>query len=201
LLGIGKKFAIIVAINAFDIIIGKDLAITFCNPGVLNAVDQTFASKTTESSEFSIPGSLTQVFELHSSPISYEPGAHFILLSLQDKTKAAQLEETRAGFVANASHELRPPLSAILGFIEALQGPASGDADAHIRFLDIMGREVERMNRLIRNLLQLSRVEIDEHVSPVGSVYTVASIRHIFELLRSQAISKCIKLDLIDVEQ
>ena len=123
-----------------------------------------------------------------------------MLLSLQDKTKAALSEEMRADFVANASHELRSPLSAILGFIETLQGPAIGDTKARIRFLDIMGREAERMNRLIDDLLKLSRVEIDEHISAMGSVDIADSIRHVFELLRSRATSKGMTLNIIGAE-
>jgi len=194
-------FANIVAINAFNIIIGKNLALTFHHPDVLNAVDQTLASRTTESGEFSISGPLAQVFELHSIPISYEPGAQFVLLSLQDKTKAARSEEIRAELVTNTSHELRSPLSTIHGFIETLQGPASDDAVSRVRFLGIMGREAERMKRLIDDLLHLPRVEIDEHARPRGKVDIAASIRHVFEVLGSWAISKSMTLHLIDAGQ
>ena len=124
-----------------------------------------------------------------------------MLLSLQDKIKAAQSEEIRADFVANASHKLRSSLSAILSFIETLQGPASGDAEVRVRFLDIMGREAGRMSRLIDDLLQLSRVEMDEHIRPIESVNIGASIRYIFQLLESWAILKGMTLDLIGAER
>ena len=88
------------------------------------------------------------------------------MLVLRDETRAKRAEQSRADFVANASHELRSPLSALIGFIETLRGPASDDAAARDRFLGIMQTEAQRMARLIEDLMSLSRVEINEHVPP-----------------------------------
>jgi len=93
-------------------------------------------------------------------------GPRYVLL-LQDETRAKRAEQTRADFVANASHELRSPLSSLIGFIETLKGPAAEDEPARRRFLDIMEREAARMSRLIDDLLSLSRIELDKHVRPV----------------------------------
>ena len=101
-----------------------------------------------------------------------------MLLSLQDKTKAIRSDEMRADFIANASHELRTPLSAILSFIETLKGPASDDTEARVKFLESMGREAVRMNRLIDDLIQLSQVEIDEHVHPSWEIDLATTIHH-----------------------
>lgn len=190
----------------FDsIIIGKDLALTLRHPDILNAVDRTISEGSSEMGEFSIPGPLAQVFELHCVPLPGTEKSYVrrtnVLLSLHDKTKAARSEEMRADFVANASHELRSPLSSILGFIETLQGPARDDSEATDRFLGIMGREAERMNRLIDDLLQLSRVEIDEHVRPKGQVDVVGCMRSVFDLLEPRAHSKNMSLELIVTEQ
>lgn len=194
-------FANKAAAVAFDsIIIGKDLALTFRHPDVLNAIDKSISEGVGERGEFSIPGPLSQVFELHSVPLpeTAQSDGHgpCVLLSLHDKTKAARSEEMRADFVANASHELRSPLSSILGFIETLQGPARNHPDATTRFLSIMGREAERMNRLIDDLLQLSRVEIDEHVRPKGQVDVVGCMQTVFEVLEPRAKSKNMALEL-----
>ena len=195
------EYANVAANSAFDSLLpGKDLALSLRHPDVLNAVARTLANGTSEQGEFTIPGPLTQVFEFHTVPLAdplLQADAHsHVLLSMLDKTKIARSEEMRADFVANASHELRSPLSAILGFIETLQGPASNDEQARIRFLGIMDREAKRMNRLIDDLLRLSRVEIDEHVRPRGQVDVVACIRNVFELLEPRAKAKQIKLAL-----
>jgi two-component system phosphate regulon sensor histidine kinase PhoR len=89
-----------------------------------------------------------------------------ILLSFEDVTPVEQASQMRRDFVANVSHELRTPLTALLGFIETLQGRARNDPVAQDRFLGIMGAEAERMNRLVSDLLSLSRVEADERVRP-----------------------------------
>src|SRR6202020_106448 len=72
----------------------------------------------------------------------------------------------RADFVANVSHELRTPLASLIGFVETLRGPAADDKPAQQRFLAIMAEQGARMNRLIDDLLSLSRIELTEHQPP-----------------------------------
>jgi two-component system phosphate regulon sensor histidine kinase PhoR len=98
------------------------------------------------------------------------PGDSTLILSFQDVTHVAQASQMRRDFVANVSHELRTPLTALMGFIDTLRGPARDDAGARERFLGIMGEEAERMNRLVGDLLSLSRVESEERVRPTARV-------------------------------
>jgi two-component system phosphate regulon sensor histidine kinase PhoR len=76
----------------------------------------------------------------------------------------------RRDFVANVSHELRTPLTALMGFIETLKHAAKDDPRAREMFLGIMEHEAGRMNRLVRDLLQLSRVEAEERIRPKDEV-------------------------------
>ena len=85
---------------------------------------------------------------------------------LSDRTRERALERMRADFVANASHELRTPLASLIGFIDTLRGPAADDPPAQARFLQIMAEQAARMNRLIDDLLSLSRIELAEHQAP-----------------------------------
>lgn len=91
-------------------------------------------------------------------------------IAVQDRSMAEEAEQMRRDFVANVSHELKTPLTAMTGFIETLRGPARDDARARDRFLDIMEREAGRMNRLISDLLSLSRVQAEERQRPAGRV-------------------------------
>ena len=107
-----------------------------------------------------------------------------LLLHFSDITHLREAEEMRRDFVANVSHELRTPLTAVLGFIETLRGPARHDPEAQDRFLSIMEDEARRMNRLVSDLLSLSRVEAAERMRPsdvvdLGAVIdgTLAAIR------------------------
>jgi two-component system phosphate regulon sensor histidine kinase PhoR len=101
----------------------------------------------------------------------YVPGVGAVsagaaMVSFKDMTELATAGQMRRDFVANVSHELRTPLTALMGFIETLRGPARDDAAARDRFLGIMEGEASRMNRLVGDLLSLSRVESEERVRP-----------------------------------
>jgi two-component system phosphate regulon sensor histidine kinase PhoR len=89
------------------------------------------------------------------------------IVQIEDRTEQRRTEQMRSDFVANASHELRTPLAAIIGYIETLQGHAKDDAEARERLLGIMAREAGRMQRLVDDLMSLSRIEMSEHVRPI----------------------------------
>jgi signal transduction histidine kinase len=70
-----------------------------------------------------------------------------------------RLERLRREFVANVSHELKTPITAIKGFVETLQDGAAADPEEARRFLDIVARHADRLDAIIRDLLLLSRIE------------------------------------------
>ena len=88
-------------------------------------------------------------------------------MQIEDRTETRRAEQLRSDFIANASHELRTPLASIIGYIETLQNHARDDPEARERFLAIMAREAGRMQRLVDDLMSLSRIELTEHVRPV----------------------------------
>jgi two-component system, OmpR family, phosphate regulon sensor histidine kinase PhoR len=181
-----------------NVVLGSDLALTLRHPEILGTVDDALKTGQPQSNEISLPSAATRVFDLTVIPISAESigeQSGGVLLSLNDKTAEVRAERMRADFVANASHELRSPLSAILGFIETLQGPAKDDTVARERFLAIMGREAGRMNRLIDDLLSLSRVELDEHVRPRTNVNLNQILLSITDLLSKKAHTKNITIE------
>ncbi len=88
------------------------------------------------------------------------------LVCFEDVSHLHVAGQMRRDFVANVSHELRTPLTAMMGFIETLRGPARNDTAAQARFLGLMQQEAKRMNRLVGDLLSLSRVEAVERQRP-----------------------------------
>ncbi|QGP78885.1 sensor histidine kinase [Sphingobium sp. CAP-1] len=93
------------------------------------------------------------------------------LVHLVDHSGTHAAERMRVDFVANASHELRTPLAGILGFIETLADPELGkDNDTRQRFLKIMDGEARRMQRLIDDLISLSRIESEKYRLPDARV-------------------------------
>ena len=84
------------------------------------------------------------------------PSARGAVVVLHDITDLRRADQIRRDFVANVSHELRTPLTAIRGYLEAL---GEADADESRRFLDVIARHAARMERLVRDLLRLARLE------------------------------------------
>jgi two-component system phosphate regulon sensor histidine kinase PhoR len=91
------------------------------------------------------------------------------IVHLSDRTGAHAADRIRIDFVANASHELRTPLASILGFIETLED-AADDPETRARFLAVMGKEARRMQRLIDDLMSLSRIEAEKYRAPDDQV-------------------------------
>ncbi|HSF92822.1 MAG TPA: histidine kinase dimerization/phospho-acceptor domain-containing protein, partial [Paracoccaceae bacterium] len=88
------------------------------------------------------------------------------IVQIEDRTTDKRAEDMRSDFIANASHELRTPLASILGYIETLRGHAKDDPEAREQFLEIMQKQAQRMQRLVEDLMSLSRIEMNEHVRP-----------------------------------
>lgn len=89
------------------------------------------------------------------------PSGTRVILSLHDLTELRKVRKIHADFVANASHEIKTPLSSIIGFIETLKGPARNDDSARDYFLGIMEEQAGKIQRLVEDLLSLSRVEAE----------------------------------------
>jgi two-component system phosphate regulon sensor histidine kinase PhoR len=92
------------------------------------------------------------------------------IVHLVDQTGNYAAERMRIDFVANASHELRTPLASILGFIETLREEAGEDAEVRARFLKVMDDEARRMQRLVEDLISLSRIEAEKFRLPDQAV-------------------------------
>lgn len=111
------------------------------------------------------------------------PGTRLVRLS--DRTAARAAERMRVDFVANASHELRTPLASLIGFIETLEDANKpDDAAVRLRFLGIMAGEARRMQRLVDDLISLSRIEADKHMAPQDAVALGALARETAVALR-----------------
>ena len=105
------------------------------------------------------------------------------LVTFEDATDFEQSRQMRRDFVSNVSHELKTPLTSMLGFLETLLTIGQNDPIAQQRFLGIMTNEAKRMNRLVNDLLSLNRVENDERSQPTQKVDLVQIIRETLETL------------------
>jgi two-component system phosphate regulon sensor histidine kinase PhoR len=121
-----------------------------------------------------------------------------VLIVLHDVTRLRHLEEVRCDFVANVSHELRTPITSIKGFIETLLDGALEDKDNAGRFLQIMLRQVNRLDAIISDLLALSRIEkgAEEQMIEFAPDSIGGVLRAAVEMCEKKAADKGVNIDL-----
>ncbi|WP_298835861.1 ATP-binding protein [uncultured Roseobacter sp.] len=147
---------------------GRNYVTMLRQPALIDAIEGTLRDDQPRTATWlSGDGARDITFEVTVRVIS---AMKITLICFRDITHLQQAGQMRRDFVANVSHELRTPLTALMGFIETLRGPARNDEAARDRFLDIMEGEAGRMNRLVGDLLSLSRVEDEERVRPKDSL-------------------------------
>lgn len=166
------------------------------NPRVLEAVDEALFGNVEGVVEFETGGTQGRAWLASVRPLRETTGrSRLALLALRDETDARRSERTRADFLANASHELRTPLASLSGFIETLRGHAKDDPGARDKFLGIMLAQAERMSRLIDDLMSLSRIELNEHIAPLGRVDLAMAAVDVIDALAPQARDKKVSFD------
>ncbi len=175
----------------------KPVSAVLRTPAVWQAVERTALTGDTATVPFSFHVPVERHFEAHIARTEQPPRLTAVLL--HDVTSAKRAEEARADFIANASHELRTPLAAVSGFIDTLKGHAKDDEKAREKFLDIMSVEAGRMRRLIDDLLSLTRIELNEHVPPSGSVDIVEVARDAAAALQGLAQLDNVSIQVADV--
>ncbi|MFW5815259.1 MAG: phosphate regulon sensor histidine kinase PhoR [Wenzhouxiangella sp.] len=133
-------------------------------------------------------------------------GSNQYLALFRDVTKMLGLQAMRRDFVANASHELRSPLTVLSGYLESLaeDGPLTGEWQEP---LQEMQRQTRRMTSLVEDLLELSRLETDDEQAGDQSVSVPAMVRRIVDDARLHdnadhdlELSRCEPVSLLGAE-
>lgn len=177
---------------------GPAMAAVLRHPGLRAAIDRAYAEGQLQSAELSLPVPVSR--EVFATVIPLDrplaDGSRIVAV-LSDRTRERAVERMRADFVANASHELRTPLASLIGFIDTLRGPAADDPPAQTRFLAIMADQAQRMNRLIDDLLSLSRIELTEHQPPADQVQVAGLVRRQVAVFEPQIAARRMRLELV----
>lgn len=145
-----------------DAIIGRDIRIAIRHP---QALDCILAGRKASIDVIGI-GSAERPWGLTVNPI----GKQQSLVRLSDRSGIVAAEKMRTDFVANASHELRTPLATLIGYGETLAETGPLDDKLRIRFGEIINREARRMQRIVDDLMSLSRIEADRYRLPSARI-------------------------------
>ncbi len=149
-----------------DANLGAHISTFFRSPSFLEAIEDAINNDTRKTLKFEVQSPQfrqleANIFFISSSKLSNNFNDIFIKLS--DMSENIRVEKMRTDFVANASHELRTPLSSIIGYLETLKGNAKNDESAKELFIGLMSKQAKKMDRLIEDLMSLSRLEIQEN--------------------------------------
>jgi len=160
-------------------------------------IRQCIESRESVQGELSYRNKEERNLEVHAISLTDVQGEWFgVLLVLHDITAIRRLERMRSEFVANVSHELKTPIASVKGFAETLMGGALEDKETARSFLQIIYDESDRLDRLIGDLMELSKIEskkVPLHFSPIR---LQEFLEGIVNVMRPAAGKKQIRLNL-----
>jgi two-component system phosphate regulon sensor histidine kinase PhoR len=155
---------------SFDRVLGKFHWEIIRNNQLNELLKETLQKGQTLTREIILFSPQEKIFHASANPLTEKNKIWGAVVVLNDITEIKKLEKMRSEFVANVSHELRTPLTSIQGFVETLKEGVMDDPKKARYFLTIIERQSNRLNTLIEDLLQLSRIESQEILMNFQSV-------------------------------
>ncbi len=137
---------------------GRQSSEVFGHPKLNALVSAVLAARTGQEGEILLPSGRCLNVEASVAGGEQDNEACAVLV-FHDITELRRLEHIRKDFVANVSHELRTPLTSIKGYVEALLDGGKDDPATSVHFLDIILKQSDRLNLILEDLLQLSKIE------------------------------------------
>lgn len=175
-------------------ITGRDYFEILREPSVQDAVKEAHDSGRTSLREVEIFHPHNKNLYITVTPIhGPADGAGFVIV-IHDITKLRHLETVRKDFVANVSHELKTPITAIRGFAETLLDSALEERDKAHKYIEIIKNHSERLNNLVEDLLTLSKLDKGEIHLDLKEVDLQETVDLVFLTLKDKASAKGIGL-------
>lgn len=169
---------------------GRRCADVFQHPDLNQLVSNALASRSGQEAEIILsPGGRCLHVEASIAGGQQDNEACAVLV-LHDITELRRLENIRRDFVANVSHELRTPLTSIKGYVEALIDGGKDDSETSLHFLDIILKQSDRLNLILEDLLQLSKIESGQVLFKRDPLHISAVIERTLAMLKPLAEKK-----------
>ncbi|MBN1662244.1 MAG: PAS domain-containing protein [Deltaproteobacteria bacterium] len=211
----GKLLAAFASMNEGVLILNRQQRIEFCNQAMENILDARYGqiggktlmealrnvelenafqrhreSRLPVTQEIVLGDAKKVILDCAISPVEGLPGDEKTMIVFHDVTRLKALENIRADFVANVTHEIKTPLTAILGYVETLQAGTIKDRAEAVKFLDIISRQAMRLNRLVEDLLVISKIELGEMRFRFETVSVRDIIRYAIPIIEPKAVEK-----------
>jgi len=174
---------------------GKTPLDAFRNIALQKALDRFRGNGVPLSQEILLEEGDIRAVDVTISPIRGLPrNDEKTMLVFHDVTRLKNLEKMRVDFVANVTHEIKTPLTAILGFIETLKDGAIEEKEIARHFLETIHNHAQRLNRLVDDLLTISNIEMGETKMSFEDLSLISVIESVLPIIEQQAARKDIKV-------
>lgn len=140
--------------------VGRDYGELIQSAELTALIERTMHKKQSQNQELTLYLEQERLVDVNVIPIAERAtDTYQYIVLLYDITEIRRLEKVRTDFVANASHELKTPITALKGFSETLLDGAMNDRETLVDFLEIMAKESARLDAMVQDILQLSKLE------------------------------------------
>ena len=177
-----------------DLALGRHYLESIRHPGIAELVGAALSGRTPEGLQLSPPRDPSRTIMARATPAA-GGGAHGAIVVLHDITDLRRADQIRRDFVANVSHELRTPLTAIRGYVEALTDSETS-AEQRGSCLGIIARHSERMERLVKDLLRLARLDAGQETLDIIACDTRNLIQGVMADVAPMAESRGQRIEL-----
>jgi len=183
---------------------GRNLQEVIRNSALQQFVRESISSKVSKEDDINLYHNGEKTLHLQSSPLLDANKEQIgTLVVFNDVTHLRRLENMRRDFVANVSHEIKTPLTAIKGFVETLQRGNVDDPEEAGRFLGIIQKHADRLSSIVEDLLSLSRIEQEDEGESIKleEGYVKDVFQSATQICRSKAEEKNITISPVCDEQ
>ncbi|MBI5480707.1 MAG: HAMP domain-containing protein [Deltaproteobacteria bacterium] len=172
--------------------VGRPLLEVIRHAALKELLERSRLAEETVTGEIEVGGLRPRRLLVHARKLAGEPAG--LLVVFVDVTELRRLETIRRDFVANVSHELRTPISAVRSAAETMRGAAASDPAASAHFLEMIERNAERLQRLVEDLLDLSRIESREFKVALETVPVLPAVERVLQVFRDRAVARWVTL-------
>ena len=189
--------------DRFQIKLKDNISYYLRNPDLLNAIEKSFEGENVKSFNVELRNPNVQRINV---TLFYDNTNFFFnesvcLLFIRDLTEFYKFQQLKSDFVANVSHELRTPLQSIKMGLETIENNDKIKNDDELKNLfPIMLSQSERMENLIRDLLSLSKIELQEHIKPTHEIDLNNVINYVIETQKDLVKRKNIKINFSQID-